>query len=33
MSPNTEIIIAGDSKVDLDTVNHLNSFNALVTVG
>ena len=29
MSPDTEVIIAGDSNADLDTVNHLNSLNAL----
>ena len=29
MSPDTEVIIAGDFNADLDSVNHLNSLNAL----
>ena len=29
MSPDTEVIIAGDFNADLDSINHLNSLNAL----
>ena len=29
MSPNTEVIIVGDFNADLDSVNYLNSLNAL----